>query len=146
MECQGLLDVHANFEDFRCVEQGEPERSVPKVFPLNSSRKPAGERVVVDRQSFQRNYELFTENLLRDLDWSSVFAAGGSALACLQRLPPECDTNRKKRKYMHDKGFPGSDIDLFLYGLSAEEAKAKILEIYDTVCGEQPHHSSVLTA
>lgn len=39
---------------------------------------------------------------------------------------------------MHDKGFPGSDVDLFLYGMDAEEAKQKIIEIYDAVCEAVP--------
>lgn len=34
---------------------------------------------------------------------------------------------------MHDEGFPGSDVDLFLYGMDAEQAKKKIVQIYDAV-------------
>lgn len=133
---QGLIDVHEHEGEFLCAALTEAEAAVPTVFPLKDARKAVGDAAVVRRAGFQRAYELFTENLLRDLNWDGVFAAGGSVLACLQPLPAECDTNRKKRKHMHDVGFPGSDIDLFLYGLSAEQATAKILEIYETVSGK----------
>lgn len=37
------------------------------------------QEIVVTKQ----NWEEFTGGVLRDLDWSNVFAAGGSVLACL---------------------------------------------------------------
>lgn len=36
-------------------------------------------------------------------------------------------------------GFPASDIDLFLHGLSSEQARAKIQEIYDAVLEVNPY-------
>lgn len=36
-------------------------------------------------------------------------------------------------RYMHDERFPGSDVDLFLYGMDADQARKKIVQIYDAV-------------
>ena len=54
-----------------------------------------------------------------DLNWDNVFCAGGSVLACLLP-PPEAynATNITRRDYFHNVAYAGSDVDLFLYGLS----------------------------
>ena len=133
---QGLIPVHDHLEAFACVKPTRKESSVPKVFPLpDAQRKQPGASSVEPSDAFKLNYSLFSENLLSGLDWTGVFAAGGSVLACLQPLPSDCTTNRKRRRYMHDVGFPGSDVDLFLVGLTPEEGKAKICEIYETLSG-----------
>jgi hypothetical protein len=47
------------------------EAAVPKVFPLGSSRKPAGAMSVVSDKEFQRNFfDVFTEGLLK-CGWQS---------------------------------------------------------------------------
>ncbi|KAI0303314.1 hypothetical protein B0F90DRAFT_1710051 [Multifurca ochricompacta] len=42
-------------------------------------------------------------------------------------------SKRAMRKYYHDRAFPSSDVDLFLYGLTAKEAERKIITIYEAV-------------
>lgn len=130
-----LLPVHQFASSlFHTLELCPEEQAVPKCFPLGELRKPAGKATVLTQDEFVRNYELFTENMLRFLDWSNVFAAGGSVMACLQPIPdPSDDCNRSRRKYFHDEAYPGSDIDLFLYGLDQKAAEEKILHIYDAV-------------
>ena len=61
----------------------------------------------------------FSENQFNGMDWSNVFVAGGSVLSALtQDLGQQSATG--------DSGFRTSDIDLFLYGLSEEEANEKV--------------------
>ena len=43
-----------------------------------------------------------------------------------------------RRKYFHDEYLLGSEIDLFLYGISEDEAKDKLLEFYDAVQAASP--------
>ena len=37
--------------------------------------------------SFKTNFDFFTGNALRKIDWSNLIAAGGSVLACLMPVP-----------------------------------------------------------
>ncbi|OLP78067.1 hypothetical protein AK812_SmicGene41801 [Symbiodinium microadriaticum] len=45
----------------------------------------------------------------------------------------------KRRQYFHDEAFPGSDVDLFLYGLGEKEAEAKLVEIFEAVQAANPY-------
>ena len=68
------------------------------------------------------------------MDWSNVFAAGGSVLACLQPIPaPHNANNIAIRNYYHKEAYKNSDIDLFVYGLTEEEANKKMSQIFDTI-------------
>jgi hypothetical protein len=54
-----------------------------------------------------------------DVNWSNVFAAGGSVAACLTHIPEKYDeSNITRRDYFHNVAYAGSDVDLFLYGLT----------------------------
>ena len=63
---------------------------------------------------------------------------------CLAAATPEMQGStlaaRRKatRKYFHDVAFPGSDVDLFLYGLDQDAAEAKLLEICEAVQAANP--------
>ena len=64
------------------------------------------------------------------LDWSNVFAAGGSVLACLQPVPASHNANNPSiRNYYHKEAYKNSDIDLFIYGIHEEEANKKMTHI-----------------
>ena len=54
-----------------------------------------------------------------DVNWDNVFCAGGSVLACLLHPPTEYNVdNKTRRDYFHNVAYAGSDVDLFLYGLT----------------------------
>jgi hypothetical protein len=57
-----------------CVTQEQE----PKVFA--SDKPPVGNLAINDRKEFNRCFNVFTEGLLRDLDWNNVFVAGGTLL------------------------------------------------------------------
>ncbi|KAK0190247.1 hypothetical protein F5146DRAFT_1000312 [Armillaria mellea] len=67
--------------------------------------------------------------MLTDMDWRGVVAAGSSILACLS-VP-----------HAH---FPTSDVNLFLYGMSIEEAETKITTVYETIKESVPYEAIVL--
>jgi hypothetical protein len=74
------------------------------------------------------------------MDWSNVVAAGSSVVNCLLPVPPEFNTTKRKlREYYHEKFCPASDVDLFLYGLTHDEAIEKIKQI------EQAIRDAILT-
>ncbi|OBT68741.1 hypothetical protein VE03_02198 [Pseudogymnoascus sp. 23342-1-I1] len=100
-----------------------------------ADRKPDGSpAVVASLKEFQRNFNLFSESSLSDLDWSNVVAAGSSVTTALLPVPEKWSGSKKSlREYYHDRLAPASDVDLFLYGLTEEEGLEKIKHIETTV-------------
>jgi hypothetical protein len=71
---------------------------------------------------------------LSQLDWSNVIVAGGCVLACLLPLPDKAKASKRAlRKWYHMTAYRTSDVDLFLWGLTPEQAEAKIKSIYEAV-------------
>lgn len=64
---------------------------------------------IVSGDQFWKNWEEFTSQKFRELNWDYLFCAGGSILGCV-----DC-TN-----------VSGSDIDLFIYGCSETQAFEKL--------------------
>jgi hypothetical protein len=79
--------------------------------------------MIENLEAFKKNWSVFTENSLSQLsDWSNVIAAGGSVQACLLPLPKAATASKRAmRKHYHERAFPSSDVDLFLYGLTTQE-------------------------
>ena len=51
----------------------------------------------------------------------------GSILASLLPIPEEFNkSDEKKRQFYHEYAYETSDIDIFLYGIKADEAKKKV--------------------
>lgn len=108
------------------------EEKAKYIMPLpDNMRRTDGSPAVVSRlKDFQRNFGVFSESSLAELDWSNVVAAGSSVVNCLLPVPDEYNaTKRGLREFYHEKFCPASDVDLFLYGLSEEEAVEKIKDI-----------------
>lgn len=111
--------------------ESEEEKS-KYVMPLpDDKRRPHGSpATVADLSEFQNNFNVFSESSLVDVDWNNVVAAGSSVVNCLLPVPKEFNTTKRKlREYYHEKFCPASDVDLFLYGLTQEEAIEKIKQI-----------------
>ncbi|KAH8690265.1 ankyrin repeat protein [Talaromyces proteolyticus] len=86
--------------------------------------------VVTTFKEFQKNFNIFCEGSLADLDWSNVVAAGSAVITSLLPVPKEyAHSKRGLRQFYHEKFTPASDVDLFLYGLTEEQAIEKIKQI-----------------
>ncbi|KAL5409584.1 hypothetical protein PMIN04_010972 [Paraphaeosphaeria minitans] len=115
--------------DFESESQEEKERYI---MPLSADEmRPNGSPAIVQgMKDFQQNFALFCESSLVDMDWSNVVAAGSSVVTCLLPVPEKHkESKRALRQYYHETVAPASDVDLFMYGLSEEEAVNKIIEI-----------------
>ncbi|KAH9020874.1 hypothetical protein EDB84DRAFT_1580986 [Lactarius hengduanensis] len=142
----GLIDVFAAPSDIRTtrarVVKDDADRDAQHIMALPSSlRREEGSPAMVESlEAFKKNWSIFTENSLSQLaDWSNVIAAGGSVQACLMPLPKAATgSKRAMRKYFHEKAFPSSDVDIFLYGLTVDEAERKIITIYEAVRDSVP--------
>lgn len=106
------------------------------IMPLPDDKRRANgsPATVSNLAEFQKNFNVFSESSLVDLDWTNVVAAGSSVVNCLLPVPKEFNTTKRKlREYYHEKFCPASDVDLFLYGLTHEQAIEKIKQIEKAV-------------
>jgi hypothetical protein len=125
----GLVDVFAAPCDIRTtrarVVTDDAHRDAQYVMPLpDALRRNEGSQAMIESlDAFKKNWSVFTENSLSQLsDWSNVVAAGGSVQACLTPLPKTAmASKRAMRKHYHERAFPSSDVDIFLYGLTPQE-------------------------
>ncbi|KAH7126744.1 ankyrin repeat protein [Dendryphion nanum] len=126
----------------RKLESESIEEKERYVMPLDEAARheDGSPALVKDIREFQQNFALFCESSLVDLDWSNVVAAGSSVVTSLLPVPAKyTQSKRSLRQYYHETIAPASDVDLFLYGLSEEDAVKKIIEI------EQRIKDSILT-
>jgi len=67
------------------------------VMPLQiKDRKPDGAPATVESmQDFKKNFNLFSESSLADLDWTNVVAAGSSVVTALLPVPDKYNTSKK---------------------------------------------------
>lgn len=128
----------------------------------------------VDAPQFARNWRVFTMDQLEGLNWDGVIAAGGSVLACatlqpsgplagrslqvaqqllcrakLKGVDPALTTSSAFLE-LHGQGAPGSlggaDIDLWLHGLSAEAASAKVAHIGEVLAANAAKRGATVMA
>jgi len=133
----GLVDVFAAHSSIRLTQarkvQGEQGLNAHYVFPLPEEKRRAdGEpAMAASLDDFKTAFNIFSEGSLSQLtDWNNVVVAGGSVLACLAPLPKYAQkTKRGIRKYFHGEGYPNSDIDMFIYGLTPEQVWSNIVAI-----------------
>ncbi|KZL88206.1 ankyrin repeat protein [Colletotrichum incanum] len=119
---------------FLAAETQEEKDRYIMALPDDKRRANGSPAVVSSIKEFQKNFNVFSESSLVDMNWDNVVAAGSSVINTLLPVPPEFNTSKRKlREYYHEKFCPASDVDLFLYGLTHEEAIEKIKEIETSV-------------
>lgn len=139
----GLVDLFAAPASIRTTRARiADDLSAKYVMPIShENRRPEGcPSTVIDLDEFKKNWSIFTEGSLSQLlDWNNVVAAGGSVLACLTPLDEEDKVSKRAiRKVYHSKAYPTSDVDLFLWGMTPEQAEFKIKTIYEAVRDSVP--------
>lgn len=129
-----VFDGHEEKVNIRARDLGsesdeEHERYIMPLAP--EDRKPNGSPAIVQSlKEYQKNFAIFSESALSELDWSNVVVAGSAALTPLLPVPQEfTGSKRSLRRYYHEKVAPASDVDIFLYGMTEDQAKEKIQKI-----------------
>ena len=128
-ESTGLNNVQVRARNLAAEPQALRDQYL---LPLkNKDRRPTGSPAVVPTlEEFQKNFTIFSEGALSDLDWSNVVVAGSAVVTSLLPVPDKHrGSKRALRQFYHEKFAPASDVDLFLYGLTDEEAVQKINHI-----------------
>ncbi|PRP81694.1 hypothetical protein PROFUN_01201 [Planoprotostelium fungivorum] len=122
-----LIDVYQHPSEFRRSPLNLEERKCVLLFRhfmrddrAISHNSSANVPSIVTLDVFQERMKALTGDTFRGLDWKNVFLAGGSVLGALSSDTMSMD--------------PGSDIDLFVYGLKVEEANKKARRIAEVVC------------
>ncbi|KAH7360980.1 ankyrin repeat-containing domain protein [Rhexocercosporidium sp. MPI-PUGE-AT-0058] len=116
----------------RSLETESDDEKSKYIMPLSDvDRKANGSPAVVSSfKDFQKNFNLFSESSLAELDWNNVVAAGSAVTTSLLPVPEKwAGSKRSLREYYHEHLAPASDVDLFLYGLNEEEGLEKIKQI-----------------
>ncbi|KAJ5684217.1 uncharacterized protein N7477_000562 [Penicillium maclennaniae] len=129
----GSADVRIRARD---LTSETPEQKEKYILPLkDSQRRSSGTPAVVPSfTEFQENFTLFTEGSLSGIDWSNIVAAGSAVVTSLLPVPETYrGSKRGLRRYYHDEFAPASDVDLFIYGLTEEQAIEKIMHIEDAI-------------
>lgn len=129
----GSADIRVQARD---LDAETPEQKAKFILPLREAmRRPSGSPAVVPSlDEFQKNFAVFTEGALGELDWSNVVAAGSAVVTPLLLVPEKYRMSKRGlRQYYHEEFAPASDVDLFLYGLTEAQAIEKIKHIEDTI-------------
>jgi hypothetical protein len=88
-------------------------------------------------ETFKQRFNTYCCSLLDDLDTTNLVFAGGAVLKCLMKKPADLADlgfDDEELEVIALSDFEGSpeyegDIDIFIVGLTAEEAKAKVEEV-----------------
>ncbi|KAJ7016223.1 hypothetical protein C8F04DRAFT_1347966 [Mycena alexandri] len=84
---------------------------------------------------FKRTFHRLSDGLLKGLDWSNVFIAGGIILGTLLAADTQPDIQNQ---------WAASDIDVYLYGLGPEAANAKLDHLFKTFRANLPEGTPTL--
>lgn len=125
----GKSDLTIKARDLSAEDKNEQEKYL---LPLSESkrRKQGSRAVTATLKEFKKNFSLFSEASLADLNWDNVVAAGSSVVTALLPVDaPHNESKRALRSYYHETLAPASDVDLFIYGLDEEQAIEKIKRI-----------------
>lgn len=125
--------IHIRARDPAAESEQQTQQYI-MAFP-DAQRRPGGSPAVVESfEEFQNNFNVFSESSLTELDWTNVVAAGSSVVNCLLPVPERYNTSKRRlREFYHEEFCPASDVDLFLYGMTDEEAIVKIRQIETAV-------------
>lgn len=88
---------------------------------LDDKRKPFL-KLQPSVKKFDIAFEAITDGLLKGLNWSNLFIAGGIVLSTLQCTQLDKDIPKYKN----------SDIDMYIYGLGPMGANKKVQHVYQT--------------
>jgi hypothetical protein len=117
-----LIDVFALRNSFHTETLASYEGWIGDPLPHNPYRPRANSisATVVNRDKFFSQWNEFTHNTFVGVNWDNIVVAGGAVLGVLIENPINFS-------------FHNSDIDVFVYGLSAEEATKKIFEVCNVI-------------
>ncbi len=134
-----ILDVWNNWDTFVLEPLSEEELKWPKMYysaipPKICGFKSTTEKVhsLVPKDIFLERFHIFTNNQFKDwTEWDNTLIIGGTMVACGQDIPVENSTSPEAvADYYHHQAYPGSDIDIYLYGLDEKGFRDKVMTLW----------------
>ncbi|KAI9876534.1 MAG: hypothetical protein M1830_006297 [Pleopsidium flavum] len=98
-------------------------------FEFLDEQRPRTLQIQPNSKLFAETFHRITRGILRGLDWSNVFIAGGIALTTLLHADRSVDDRTEVKE---------SDIDVYIYGLGPKEANDKVKHIYEVWSSNLP--------
>ncbi|KAF3123380.1 hypothetical protein TWF569_001751 [Orbilia oligospora] len=142
----GLVPVYAGHEEHieiraRSLKSESENEKKKYILSLeDEERKISGEKAIVGLEQFKKNFRIYSESALVNLDWNNVVAAGSSVMTALLTIPEEHQKSHKSlRQYYKKISREQTErneepyIDLFLYGLDEAAGLKKLEHIESTV-------------
>jgi hypothetical protein len=100
---------------------------VPLLFAPTLDVKGGTPVAVATTEEFLQHWNSFSQSVLpAEWEWSNIICAGGAVLACVVPLKEYQNNALAQRKFYAEGPWNSSDVDIFIYGLTPEEATAKI--------------------
>jgi len=129
-----VLDLFGSrgvLESLKYRDLTQDEAALARLYPPRDAA-PVGAYAVAttSHAAFESSWRRLTNGALAHLDWSNVVAAGGSVLAALR----DTGSSSSSSSPATPSASASSDVDLFLYGMSEQEASRKVAAIYEAVC------------
>ena len=104
-------------------------------FEVLDDLRPKKLGLQANRVTFASTFKRITKGILDGLDWKNVLVAGGIVLTTLLHTDPAEDETTR---------IQNPDIDIFLYGVDAEQANRKVEEIHEIWSRNLPRTASRL--
>ena len=83
-------------KDLKISELNEDEQRMTKLYPIERKiNEPAFET----KEIFLENFEIFTQKLLKNLNWNNVVCSSSAVIGSLLPVPKEYKTESEKRLY-----------------------------------------------
>ncbi|KAM3416213.1 hypothetical protein BST61_g7819 [Cercospora zeina] len=120
----------------RSLQEEDEKQRDSYLMPLKQEerRSDGSPAIAPSLKDFQTNFNIFSESSLVDLHWNNVVAAGSSVVTPLLAVPEEHrGSKRALRQYYHEQIAVASDVDLFLYDLTEEQAIEKVRDIEKSI-------------
>lgn len=96
-------DIKTRARDLDNETQKEKEEYI-MALPSERRRPNGSPAVVTSLKEFRRNFAVFSESSLAELDWNNVVAAGSSVVNTLLPVPDEYQKSKRAlRQYYHEK-------------------------------------------
>lgn len=95
-----IFERHQDVLQVRARSLDDKSENEKYLMPLeHGDRKPQGAPAVVSSlQEFKKNFDLFSESSLVDLDWTNVVAAGSSVVTALLPVPEKYNGSKRVQR------------------------------------------------
>ena len=110
-----MIDVFAQRDTFKEENMLSYEGYEGDLIMGSNTMSKTPQYTIVERETFQETFNRRCNNAFEGIDWSNIVVAGGAVLGALS--------------VCSESEYHNSDIDVFIYGLSPEEATKKIFSV-----------------